>query len=295
VSQNPAVKVQRLSSTDGFIVWDLDEATMSAGIVRMARKVLQDGAVMLARSVTYTFASFGVRGHGGASAALNAKPEQRDTAMAAFVEEVRPYAEQRRLRLTAGSGISDSELAPLGWDDVDTTLTAAGALAAARAAAPAVGFDGLEGRSVAIVGAGPVAEATATAATEDARAVTGDSRFDADADVLFVAGKVGCLDHDTASTVRARLIVPLTPVPVTARALAVLGRADRVVVPDFLSTAASWLAIHDPAGGDPDGRVADAVTKVADEGTGMWLAAAFRAEEYLATWAKEQPFGRPLA
>jgi hypothetical protein len=294
VRQNPAVQVQRLSSTDGFIVWDLDEATMSAGIVRMAPKVLQDSTTMLARTITYTFASFGVRGHGGASAAVNAKSEERDPAVAAFVEDVRPDAEQRRLRLIPGSGLNRDDLAPLEWDDLDTTLAAAGALAAARAAAPAVELDGVAGRTVAIAGSGPVAEAAATS-VGDAGARIGDSRFDSDADVLFVAGKVGCLDHDTAATVRARLIVPLTPVPVTARALAVLARAGCVVVPDFLSTAAPWLAIHDPAGGDPDGRVADAVAKLADEGTGMWLAAAFRAEDYLSTWTKERPFGRPLA
>ena len=289
------MKVQRLSSIDGFIVWDLDAATTSVGVVRLAPKVLQDGAVLLARTVTYAFASFGVPGHGGASAALSAKAEQRDTTLTAFVEEVRHHAEERRLRLSAGLGVADEDLAPLGWTGPDVGLIATGAVAAARVAAAAVGLDGLSGRRVAIVGSGPVAEAAATAVTESADARLVDARFDAEADVLFVAGKPGCLDHDTAETVRARVIVPLTLVPVTARALAVLGRADRVVVPDFLSTAASLLATHDPAGGDVDIRIADAVGRVADAGTGMWLAATRRAEEYLTSWTGEKPFGRPLA
>ena len=49
-------------------------------------------AQLLARSVTYAFASFGVAGHGGASAALNAKPEARAEAITAFLDEVRPRA-----------------------------------------------------------------------------------------------------------------------------------------------------------------------------------------------------------
>jgi hypothetical protein len=113
--------------------------------------------------------------------------------------------------------------------------------------------------------------------------------------VLFVAGKAGVLDHETADVVQASLIVPLTPVPVTARALAVLGRAGKVVVPDFLSTAAPLLAAHDADGGDPVQRVRDAALDLADQGTGMWLAAAMAAEEKLAAWTPEKPFGRPLA
>jgi hypothetical protein len=89
--------------------------------------------------------------------------------------------------------------------------------------------------------------------------------------------------------------VPLTPVPVTARALAVLGKAGRTVVPDFLSTAAPLLATHDPDGGDPVQRVRDAAIALADQGPGMWLAAAKAAEDNLATWTAEKPFGRPLA
>ena len=122
-----------------------------------------------------------------------------------------------------------------------------------------------------------------------------DPRLDAPCDVLFVAGKAGVLDHSAASAVQARTIVPLTPVPVTARALAVLGRADRVVIPDFLSTAAPLLATYDAAGGDPVQRIHTAVTDLADQGTGLWLAAAKAAEANLATWTKEKPFGRPLA
>jgi hypothetical protein len=282
------VKVQRLSTTDGFIVWDLDDAKSSAGVVRLAPKVLQDGAVLLARSVTYAFASFGVASHAGASAAINAKPDDREAAVAAFLDEVRPLAESGQLRLTPSLGTSADDLATLGWGDPDPALAAAGAIAASRVAGP------LDWRTAAVVGAGPVAEA-ATAQLTEAGATLVDPRFDSPCDVLFVAGKAGVLDHATAEAVEASLIVPLTPVPVTARALAVLGKAERTVVPDFLSTAAPLLAAHDADSGDPVQRVRDAALDLADKGTGMWIAAALAAEEKLAGWTAEKPFGRPLA
>lgn len=282
------MKVDKLTGTDGFVVVDLDEATTSVGIVRLAPKVLRDGAELLARAVTYGFAAFGVTGHGGASAGVNAKPEARDDAMAAFVDEIRPRAESGELVLAPGVGMGADDLAPLSWREPDPTLAARGALAAARVAGP------LDWRTAAVAGAGPVAEAAAAQLAE-AGAALAEARFDAPCDVLFVAGKAGGLDHTAAADVQAATIVPLTPVPVTARALAMLGSAGRTVIPDFLSTAAPLLAAHDAAGGDPVQRIRDATIELAEEGTGMWLAAAQRAESNLATWTDESPFGRPLA
>jgi len=286
--ESPLVKVQRLSATDGFIVYDIDAATTGVGVARLAPKVLQDSAALLARSFTYSFASFGVVGHAGASAGINAKPDDRDGAVKAFVEEVAPLAASGRLRLAAGLGLTAGDLAPLGWTDPDPALAAAGALAAARVAGPP------DWRTAAVVGSGPIAEA-ATGQLGAAGSDIAPARFDADCDVLFVAGKAGVLDHPTAAAVSATTIVPLTPVPVTARALAVLGRKDAVVLPDFVSIAAPLLAAHDPSGGDPVQRIRDVTIELADQGTGLWLAAAERAEAQLATWTAEKPFGRPLA
>ncbi len=282
------MKVDKLTGTDGFVVIDLDDATTSVGVVRLAPKVLRDSAQLLARSVTYAFASFGVAGHGGASAGINAKPDTRDDALAAFLDEVHPRAESGALVLTPGTGLTADDLAPVGWGDTDVELTAAGALAAGRVAGPH------DWRTAAVVGTGPVVDAAVEQLTK-ADATLVEPRYDAACDVLFVAGKAGVLDHATAAVVQARTIVPLTSVPVTARALAVLGRADRVVIPDFLATAAPLLAAFDAAGGDPVRRVHTAVTDLAEAGTGLWLAAAKRAEQNLATWTAEKPFGRPLA
>jgi glutamate dehydrogenase/leucine dehydrogenase len=293
------VKVDKLTGTDGFVVTDLADATTSVGVVRVAPKVLRDGAQLLARSVTYTFAAFGIAGHGGASAAINARPDGRDQALAAFVDEITPQVKAGALVLTAGTGVTAADLAPFADaanEDAgapaarvaDPELVAAGALAAGRVAGPH------DWRTAAVVGSGPVADA-ATAQLTAAGATLADARLDAECDVLFVGGRAGVLDHSAAAAVRARTVVPLSPVPVTARALAVLGRAECVVIPDFLAVAAPLLAAFDPGGGDPVRRVHSAVTDLAEHGTGLWLAAAHAAEENLATWTGERPFGRPLA
>ena len=116
------MKVDKLSGTDGFVVYDLRDAATGVGIVRLAPKVLRDGAELLARSVTYAFASFGVAGHGGASGAVNAKPEAREDAVAAFVDEVRDRAEAGSLTLAPGTGLTEADLAPLGWTAPDPVV-----------------------------------------------------------------------------------------------------------------------------------------------------------------------------
>ena len=64
-----------------------------------------DGATALARTLTYRFASF-ERQVGGASAGINAKPDDRAAAVAAFVEEVEPLVADRRFLTEPGRGVS---------------------------------------------------------------------------------------------------------------------------------------------------------------------------------------------
>mgnify|MGYP003383856290 CR=1 FL=1 len=45
----------------GFVLIDLPNAPESTGIVRWARKILKDGATSLARSMTYSYASLGMK------------------------------------------------------------------------------------------------------------------------------------------------------------------------------------------------------------------------------------------
>jgi glutamate dehydrogenase/leucine dehydrogenase len=287
------MEFHKLTSTDAFIVFDLDDAP-ALGVVRQAPKVLKDGAELLSRSTTYAAASFGLQ-VGGGSAGINAKPDDRDTALAAFLEEVSPLVESGRWLPGPGVGIAADDLAALPRADdraVAFDQTAAGESAVA-AALGALGS--LDGKQVAIVGNGPVTEAAAASASANGATPQPQAAFDTECDALLVAGKAGVLEHDLAATVRAQVVVPLTPVPVTARALAVLSRAGVVVVPDFLSTAAPTLTAIGGDGDDAMLRVHDAVASLAGEGTDLWMAAVARAEEHLLSWQDALPFGRPLA
>jgi glutamate dehydrogenase/leucine dehydrogenase len=287
------VQVHKLTSTDGFIAFDLGDAP-AIGVVRVAPKVLRDGAELLARSTTYLAASFGLK-IGGGSAGLNAKPEARDAAIAAFRAEVAELVESGRWLPGPGVGVRADDLSELPKAEqrttaFDQTLTGESAAAAAFGA-----LGSLDGKRAAIVGSGPIAEAAAASISANGATAIPDASFDADAEVLFIAGKAGALDHDLATTVKAKLVVPLTPVPVTARAQAILGRAGAIVVPDFLALAGPVLAAIDPDGGDPIERVHGAVAALADEGTDLWMAAVTNAEEHLRSWQDALPFGRPLA
>src|SRR5438876_4609726 len=79
-----AVRIDPLAATDGFVLYDLDGTERSLGVARLAPKVLRESAELLARSMTYLFASFELE-IGGASAGVNAKPDEREDAVAAFV------------------------------------------------------------------------------------------------------------------------------------------------------------------------------------------------------------------
>jgi glutamate dehydrogenase/leucine dehydrogenase len=287
------MQVHKLTSTDGFIAFDLGDAP-AVGVVRLAPKVLRDGAELLARATTYAAASFGLQ-VGGGSAGLNAKPDGRDAAVAAFVEEVAELVASGRWLPGPGLGITPADLGSLPRPEERTRAfdqTSAGESAVA-AALGALGT--LEGKLLGVVGTGPSADAAVASATQNGATVHPGVGIDGECDALLVAGKAGVLEHDLAATVKAKVVVPLSPVPVTARALAILGRAEIVVVPDFLSTAGPMLTALDAAAGDPMERVHDAVAALAGEGTGLWMAAVGRAEEHLRSWQDELPFGRPLA
>lgn len=289
---------QKLSSTDAFIVFDFDDVA-AVGVTRLARKILRDGAELLARSTTYSFASFGVK-MGGGSAGINAEGEVRDAAVASFVDETRELVSSGRWATDPDLGLTEDDLAPLRIDDKRPpelwTQGQAAELAArgAVAAAGAIRDEGFTGARCAIVGSGPVTDAARSAVT-DAGGTVVEGGVDADGDVVFLAGKSGMLDHDAAAEVQATLVVPLTPVPVTARAHAVLSQTGRIHVPDFLAIAAPLLAAHAPEVDDPVGEVARVVGELAGAEAGLWMAAVERAEEFLGTWQDELPFGRPLA
>ncbi len=284
---SPPVQVRKLDTTDAFYALDLASSPRNVGVVRLAPKVLVDGAELLARATTYALATFGVQA-GGVSAGINAKPDGRDAAVAAFCDAVAPMVAEGRLHLSPGTGVTADELAPLGCDPLDDGLAARGAAVAAAAF-------GHGAAAVAGPAAGDWADRLAPWWTDAGGTWAGEAGFDADVDVLFLAGRAGIVDDDVASTVTARLLVAATPVPVTAKAYATLNRAGARYVPDAVSCAAPLLAVADPEGGDPVERVARAAGEVALEGGEPWRVAVDRAERFLATWQDEHPFGRPLA
>jgi glutamate dehydrogenase/leucine dehydrogenase len=259
-------------------------------VARLAPKVLHDSSELLARSVTYSFATFELR-MGGASAGINAKPEARDEAIAKFVEEVKPLVVDGSLSLYPSTGLTAADLSPLASEPPDPALSAHGAIAAAEAV-----LGTLEGKTVAVVGTGLVADDTKVAAEYRGAHIVDESRLDVAADALFVAGKAGAIDHETAESIKALAVVPLSPVPVTAKAYAVFRRAEIVYVPDFIALAAPLLAAFDPmATTDPVDRVRESMHDIAGDGPNAWLVAIGRAEAFLSTWQDGLPFGRPLA
>ena len=303
VRDSPTVTTRKLTSTDGFVVIDLDDAPMAVGIVRSAPKVLVDGATWLARSETYRYAFFG-RKVSGASAAVNAPVDAKAEAIAAFATELADDGFSS-LHLSAGRGISADDLAGLRardprpdawWTDRDA-FTATGIVASADRA-----LGGLAGRNVAIESFDAMSSslgelfrsAGATVVepdvSEDANAV-----LHADVEVLVVGSKVGLIGHANAENVKARLIIPSGPMPVTTKALAAFGRAGVVVLPDFVTTSghlAAWPV--DGSTTDAAVLVGDAIAQIIDAPNGPLLGACEVAEAFLSSWATV-PFGRPIA
>lgn len=297
------MSTRRLSTTDGFVVVDLDDAPAAFGILRSAPKVLVDGATWLARSQTYQFAVFGRRAS-GASGAVNAPADDKATAIAAAVTEL-GGDEWSTIHLDAGRGVVAADLEPLrardprpaDWSARRVELVVAGIVGAAERAT-----GGLGGKRVVVEefdASGPalasaLSAAGATIVEVDASAGA-DAVLHADADVLFIGSKVGLLGDGLVEHVRAGTIVPTGPMPVTAKALAALGRAGVVVLPDFVTTAghlAAWP--EDGSSTDPVALVADRIASVLDHSKGPLVGACEQAEEFLSTWATV-PFGRPIA
>tara|TARA_B100001250_G_scaffold238047_1_gene204542 strand:- start:366 stop:1403 length:1038 start_codon:yes stop_codon:yes gene_type:complete len=154
------VGLRKLSSTNAFVVTDLIDVP-SFGIVRSAKKILQGGAKDLARSMTYTFASFEMQ-RGGASGGINATPDEKEEAIENFVSELGDDVGSGSLGLDAGKGIAASSFAKLveadarsdmrfaeqGSDQLETYLAALGPIVVAEQ------LSGLEGKALSIEGFG---------------------------------------------------------------------------------------------------------------------------------------------
>jgi len=149
-----AVTIQEFESVDGFVVTDLDDADHALGVVRLAPKILVDGTLLLARSITYQFGVFEQK-VSGASAAVNAGPADSEAALDAFVAELAPQVASGAVSFDAGKGVEHRALDRLFAVDTRDPLShqAEDMLFAVGVAAAASSVSGgLEDRTVAIEG-----------------------------------------------------------------------------------------------------------------------------------------------
>lgn len=161
------MRIVRLNSVDGFVVFDLDRAPSSAGGTRLAPDVTEQEVAQLARAMTYKFAALGAP-MGGAKAGVRADPTDaasRAQVMARFCDDIRPLVASRAFLTGPDLGTYEGDFAPLrdvapspqavssiedgiSFEDV---VTGFGVAAAADTA-----IGGLRGRSVAVEGFGKV-------------------------------------------------------------------------------------------------------------------------------------------
>ena len=297
------MNITKLTSTDGFVAVDLSEAETSVGVVRCARKILQDGAVNLARTATYSFAAFGYR-ISGASAAINAEGETRDAAVADAASEWSERVASGSLVLRAGKGVSAGELAglvpafalPTPDEELDATATSIVATTVAV-------LEGASRAEVVIEEMGPlsakVTEQLAAAGISAVRLPTAEA-LAAECAVLIAGSKPGLIDHEVAAGLGAQFLVASGPLPITARGLAVARRSGCEPIADFISLGGPLIVLGElisASGSTPDiaARVREVLAASTQFPDGPCLGACFLAEEFLRTWVSELPFGRPLA
>lgn len=269
--------IRTIEGADAFVAVDLPGADRSLGVIRSARKILRDGAVLLARASTYQLAVLELSAS-GASVGISVGEDDRDAVVGAAVAALTPEVAEGRLLVDPAKGITDEDLAPLravdprpaAWWSMGRRLAGASAAAAAGAA-----LGGLEGRTVALEQADPISLAFAEAAVAagarlvavgvdggsvalaegtDATALAdGDPAalgrpeelpvWAVAADVVAASSKAGVVDHEVAADLGAGLLVPTGPVPVTARGLAVARRGGCVVLPDAVSLSGPLQAL----------------------------------------------------
>ncbi len=298
--------VQKLASTDAFVVVDFPDAPAS-GIVRRAKKILQSSATDMARSATYTFAVFGHQ-RSGASAGINAIDGPHVDAISAFVEELRSQTSSGQLQLLPGKGVSADDLAGNG---TSSTAGSAKVLTAGLVASTGWALGGtLEGKRIAIEQTATARPPASLAPTLEAMGATVVEVADveakpwliwgADVDVILAGSKLGVLTHKGAEMVTASAIVPWGPAPVTTKAFAILSRSGTTLLPDFVTASGPLLAGVLPGESSAViGQIVSDINSVLDEtgghDEGLFLGACKKAEAFIKTWQDTLPFGRPLA
>jgi glutamate dehydrogenase/leucine dehydrogenase len=163
------VRIERLRTVDGFVAFDLDDASVNAGGTRFAPDVSEAETALLARAMTYKFAVLGRR-TGGAKGALRGTPEEKPAIMRRYCDEVRPMARSGKFLTGADLGTSYDDFAALrnpseprhvmgtSVDGVplEDLVTGLGVVAGAETA-----IGSLEGQAIALEGFGKVGSGVA--------------------------------------------------------------------------------------------------------------------------------------
>jgi len=294
------VKIIEFERSDAYAMVDIEESELVVGPIRSARKVLQRTTTDLVRHATYSLAIHGIDGTGGA-VALNLDPghNDRQSTIGSFTEELLDWASGAGFIAASGIGV---ELADLGGVAGREAPPSTAALIAASAVGSMLDNEG--GR---VVIASTQAETELSSALEAAgesdieRIEDLSTALTSESKATFVRGKTGALTHGTLADTNAAQIIGLQPLTTTARGLAVAGRRDAVIVPDFVSGAGPYLAAISDID-DPEALLADIAerTRAArsgweTSGVGAFVAACETAEAHMRTWTENLPFGRPLA
>lgn len=301
--------VQKLSTTNAFVVTDISGAP-AGGLVRVAKKILQSSAAEMARTASYCFASFGIE-RSGASAGINAVGEDVTSSVAKFVHELAPVAAANELHLSPAKGVPAAALAEL--IDSDQRHPDAGAPAATVASVMAAtqwalgANPGVSDLRVALEGPAshPVVRGLSTALDAlgaevvilaDLESQPGATIWNQEVDLILCGSKLGVLSHHQATAITAKAVIPWGPSPVTTRAFSKLREIDCQLIPDFISSGGAQMAGYLDNGITGVGPATNAkLESLAGHPDGIFLAACYDAEAFLASWVDDLPFGRPLA
>lgn len=278
-----------LVGVDGYTYADLDDAARLIGPIRSARKVLPRTTIDLARHATYAAAVHQLDAVGGA-AALNHDRAGDGQPFAMFAAEVAEWS--------STSGFAGHTTLGLSAEEAGDALTIDSATQDAATIESAVASIDLSGKAIVVASEQDEGALSAAATGAGAASVAFEPHLPAalqsGADVAFVRGKTGAIDHVVAAEANVGHIVGLQPLTTTARGLAVASRAGAIVVPDFVSAAGPYLAALDRTA-DIAQLTRSAVERIGDAGVDSFVRACELAEDHLRSWATELPFGRPLA
>lgn len=278
-----------LVGVDGYTYADMDGPKHLVGPIRSARKVLPRTTIDLARHATYAAAIHQLDAAGGA-AALNHDRSGDDQPFDSFAAEVAEWS--------STSGFVGHTTLGLSAEEAGDALTIDGATHQAAAIASSVASVDLNGLAVVIASQQDENALTAalTAAGTAAVAIETDvtAALHTTADVAFIRGNTGEIDHVVAADTTVGHIVGLQPLTITARGLAVASRTGAIVIPDFVSAAGPYLVALAPSV-DVAALTRAAIDRIGNAGGDSFIRACELAEDHLRSWTTDLPFGRPLA